>query len=366
MLFCKTRYRGYLADLIRDVLDEGGEMADALIPTVLDAVLFNAGMLEEYLDLRGDLLAQAERDLIAAWLARGPSIYEVQGCEPGQWLDLQDLRTGARSHVTEHRGSRQLRERMLLYTRVADVGDGQELYGGISVIRVHELDTFLDLLDGDPDAEDLIEYLLARLGPPALVTPEGDPIELCTATFTTTAPVKLARELDRLFSSDNPGTWLVASDTDGGGQADGVRTLASLELTGRTLTLQTMSRARAARVIDLLDGVHAKLTQTDFEVADPGQKRGGDGEPAGAQLAPTEDPTLIEDPEVHAAMASYIAQYETSWLDSPIPALHGLTPRQAAADPTRREDLERLLAEFPSTGSPLHMDAQRLRQLLDL
>ena len=95
VLFCKTRHHGYLADLVQDVLDEGGEMADALIPTVLDAVLFNAGMLQEYLDLRGDLLAPAERDLIAAWLARPPSVHEVEGCEPGQWLDLRDLRTGA-------------------------------------------------------------------------------------------------------------------------------------------------------------------------------------------------------------------------------------------------------------------------------
>ena len=367
VLYCKTRHHGYLADLVQDVLDEGGEMADALIPTVLDAVLFNAGLLEEYLDLRGDLLAQAERDLIAAWLARGPSVLEVEGCEPGQWLDLRDLRTGACSHVTEHRGSQQVRQRTLLYTRVADVGDGQELYGGISVIRTNELDWFLDLLDGEPDAEDLIEYLLARLGPPALVTPEGDPLELCTATFTTTAPVKLTRELDQLFTPDSPGTWLVATDTDsGGGQADVVRALASLELTGRTLTLQAMSRARAARVIDLLDGVHAKLTQTDFEVTDPGQMRGGDGEPTGAELAPAGEPSLTEDPEIQAAIADHIAQYETSWVDTPIPALRGLTPRQAAADPTRREDLERLLAEFPSTGSPLHMDAQRLRQLLDL
>ena len=70
--------------------------------------------------------------------------------------------------------------------------------------------------------------------------------------------------------------------------------------------------------------------------------------------------------EIQAALADHIAQYETNWADSPIPALRGLTPRQAAADPTRREDLERLLAEFPSTGSPLKMDAQRLRQLLGL
>ena len=366
VLFCKTRHHGYLADLVRDVLDEGGEMADALIPTVLDAVLFNAGMLQEYLDLRGDLLTQVERDLIAAWLARGPSVLEVEGCEPGQWLDLRDLRTGVSCRVTEHKGSQQVRQRMLLYTRVADVGDGQELYGGISVIRVHELDALLTLLDQDPDAEDIIEYLLARLGPPTLVTPEGDPLELCTATFTTTAPVKLARDLDRLFTPDNPGTWLVASDTDGGGQSDVVRALASLELTGRTLTLQTMSRARAAHVIDLLDGVHATLTQTDFEVTDPGDLWGGDGDPVGAHLASAGEPSLTEDPEIQAALTAHIAQYETNWVDTPIPALRGLTPRQAAADPTRREDLERLLAEFPGTGSPLHMDAQRLRQLLDL
>ncbi len=94
--------------------------------------------------------------------------------------------------------------------------------------------------------------------------------------------------------------------------------------------------------------------------------RGGDGEPAGAQLAPAAEPSLTEDPEIHAALADHIARYETSWVDTPIPALRDLTPRQAAADPTRREDLERLLAGFPSAGSPLHMDAQRLRKLLGL
>ncbi len=39
-------------------------------------------------------------------------------------------------------------------------------------------------------------------------------------------------------------------------------------------------------------------------------------------------------------------QAQMKWLDEHIPALDGLTPRQAAADPTRREQLERLLADF--------------------
>lgn len=39
-------------------------------------------------------------------------------------------------------------------------------------------------------------------------------------------------------------------------------------------------------------------------------------------------------------------QMRARWIDEQIPALGGLTPREAAADPTRREQLERLLDEF--------------------
>lgn len=39
-------------------------------------------------------------------------------------------------------------------------------------------------------------------------------------------------------------------------------------------------------------------------------------------------------------------QAQARWVDESVPALDGLTPREAAADPTRREQLERLLDEF--------------------
>jgi hypothetical protein len=49
-------------------------------------------------------------------------------------------------------------------------------------------------------------------------------------------------------------------------------------------------------------------------------------------------------------------QMQARWLDDSVPALGGLTPRQAAADPTRREQLERLLSEFEAHD-------ERLREL---
>lgn len=54
--------------------------------------------------------------------------------------------------------------------------------------------------------------------------------------------------------------------------------------------------------------------------------------------------------------AEIARQAQARWLDDRIPALGGLTPREAAADPTRREQLERLLDEFEAAD-------ERLRQL---
>jgi len=56
-----------------------------------------------------------------------------------------------------------------------------------------------------------------------------------------------------------------------------------------------------------------------------------------------------------------------TWLDEPIPALSGHTPRQCAEDPTRRPDLIRLLDSFPpDTGAPGLMSPERLRSALGL
>ncbi len=66
------------------------------------------------------------------------------------------------------------------------------------------------------------------------------------------------------------------------------------------------------------------------------------------------------------ALDRFIRDYERKWLDEPIPALAGHTPRQAAADPTRRGDLIRLLDSFPHHDRPGTMNPDRLRAALDM
>lgn len=89
-----------------------------------------------------------------------------------------------------------------------------------------------------------------------------------------------------------------------------------------------------------------------------------------AEHDPAHAPASLDpnDPEIREVMAQIIARYEEQWLDESIPALGGRTPRQAAANPIGREELEQLLASFPSAGpdNAAMMSPDRLRQALGL
>lgn len=64
-----------------------------------------------------------------------------------------------------------------------------------------------------------------------------------------------------------------------------------------------------------------------------------------------------------------MADHEARWVDEPVPALGGRTPRQALDDPTRREDLFALLRELrgrPAPAGAVGMSADRLAKLLGI
>lgn len=98
-------------------------------------------------------------------------------------------------------------------------------------------------------------------------------------------------------------------------------------------------------------------------------------EAALAELGDADEPTVLA--RLNRELSR---QAQARWLDDTIPALEGLTPRQAAADPTRREQLERLLAEFDrqdeqlrpfdlelgAAGGPITYDTAAIRRELGL
>ena len=84
----------------------------------------------------------------------------------------------------------------------------------------------------------------------------------------------------------------------------------------------------------------------------------------GVDVAPYEppEPGTME----FEVLTQYMAEYEANWMHESIPLLGGATPTEAASDPTRRDDLVRLLDSMPQTADPCRMSGLRLRQALGL
>lgn len=341
----RSRYGGSRWEVLRD-------------PLVGDVALFEGGWFAEFVATRGALLPDDERQLAEQWLLVQRSVHDIQQVRPGFGFTVRDLRTGDIHDVTERTASRTLTAGTLICCRVVPAGDTMQIFGGIEPIGLRERDQLIELLDGDPDPIELVALLTARFAPPQLTNTEGDSIAICEATLSVTDPDTLCDILDATYERDDDEVreWIDFVTTDG------MRRVRSTLRLDDQLHIQTNSEKRLDRILDELRTLDPSLT-----VLDESRQPIDDARQAAEAfdlLAPR-GPDL-DDAEAALVMEQFIRDYEQKWLDDSIPALAGRTPRQAAADPTRRDDLIRLLGSFPDDDSPGTMSPSRLRAALGL
>ncbi|OBF91605.1 hypothetical protein A5791_00790 [Mycobacterium sp. 852002-51163_SCH5372311] len=344
-------------------LEDPDDLTEAMNdPLVLDAVLFEGGVFEEFLDIRGKLLPDDERLLAQQWLLVDRSVFEVEQVRRGQSVTVRDVRTGDTHEVREATASRQLKPGQLVCARVVPAGDSMQFVGGLEPVALHERDALIDLLDTDPDPVSLVAQLSRRFVPATLTNTEGDPLAICEAIVEVTDAAEIEGLLDGTYDrvGDEP-RWFEHVSTHGMS-----RIRATLVLEGEALRVQTNSEKRMDRVLATL----ARL-DPDMSVLDDSRHPVRDVDEA-AEMAEQfamadEDALDPDDPEMSTVIQEFIREYETKWLDLPIPALDGQTPRQAADDPTRRGDLMKLLDSFPADAAARGgMNVGRLRAALGL
>jgi hypothetical protein len=93
--------------------------------------------------------------------------------------------------------------------------------------------------------------------------------------------------------------------------------------------------------------------------------RGGPGAVSG------KDTLIRESPEIAAYLAKLSEEHWRTWPDIPVPALNGLTPREAAKTARGRELLESLLLDYEARSEKAteefnRVDVGELRKVLGL
>jgi hypothetical protein len=206
--------------------------------------------------------------------------------------------------------------------------------------------------------------------PPTMVTAEGDPVELGTIVYDVLDAAALRAALDQhpsLSADEEEGryTWFEAvpdADVRTTPAAEGTFTLTNVSVDGfrrslgqvalaqGRLTLEVVSRARAERGRRLLAeaaGPALRHRSTRFESMAKAMSR---QQPRRA--GESADPEAAVPPEVAAEfLREFKDRHYRAWLDEPLPALDGRTPRRAAGLKTQRGRVIDLLKQMENHES---------------
>ena len=321
--------------------------------TTWDFALFDGGILEDFLALYRPLLPPDEAQLAESWLATDRRLLEVTEVTPMRGLTCRDLVTGESLELRDRTLSRSAQSKDLLLGRPLDYGDGLLQFWNDPVDIPRWLrPRLLGLLRSGAGPEVIAAFFAPASRTPVLQTTEGEELVMCTARYEVpdldAAWLALSGELDGdgevlHHVVDVPGSQPLVRGT--------VRR-ASDRIVVETMALERLRKLQAL-VLEIVPGARL-VDESTRSAADAFAETGPDMPPqdAAPQLA-------AED------IAALVRQHEDRWLSERIPALGGLTPREAAANPAAREELIALLDDFEwqdrQTPNAFSMDVHRIR-----
>lgn len=320
-------------------------------PLVHDSMLCEGGVFEDFLDDRGHLLPEDEFELAQRWIGITRSVFDVEEVVLNQGLSLRDIRSGERTWVSERMATHSVKPGMLIATRLLPCGQEWQMYGSVEPVSLMQRAPLIALFDRYPLPVEVVAALSERYRPPRMTTTTGEPLVVCSTKVKVKEPKKFEKLLAQRYElHDDSWDRLVGNSIH-----------ASIRVAAGVVSIETMSEERMEIELDWIGGLpmFVKIISEETTTLDDLVRE----RPKGLSLAI--EPTNSDiSPELALVLAEAILKFEKDWLDDSIPALDGITPRNAAADPTRRSDLIALLKSFPVVEDG--MSAQRIAQALGL
>ena len=323
-------------------------------------------------------LPQAERLLLEARRKATPSVFRVESIQKGASLELVDILFGGQVTLHDKAMSESAAVDMSFAARVFPAGKfhfGSPLGPPLSVLDVVAAFGWLEYcgMRFTPEGTRAKAHLFGRLwewvedrraaGPPRLVANlDGERLCFHTATYAVSDEAKArsaisAREDIEWDEEDDSYIWQRRKGGEPGALIGDSLTLGHLRFIGGELLLEVNSAERLRRARAWVDrvpgtafhGVRAKTLEQ-------------------AQEEPTPPDDQIREevpmtPELIARIQDTMHGYYMQWLDTPVPALGGKTPRQACSTPEGKQRVLRLIRTAPRPMGPAGPDVPRKEML---
>jgi hypothetical protein len=396
--FARARYgAGWLMDpLERARLLHDGILSDAEMQLVIPWLLYcrvgasGLTLAAEWRRLERRPMAENDRTLLDAYASAWISLWEVAEVQPGTGSRLVDVLTREERFVRDVGSSNTLERFDTVLAMVLDC-DGLSFFGGVhaqplpprwaelaakgarSLCRVRTRAVVPDTLRNPARQlallaiwNDVVDDMLHE-PLPQLQNTDGDPLVFTSDEYELTAPRdEVARRLASLpgveqIEEDEDGRWLFTVSREGNARhASWDNTIvARLALSATRLSVETNSARRGdqmrATIEKHLRGMARFRLRKDENMEQLMAEARDSAE--GQVQAPRREEAVP--PEALAALLEFREHHMRGWIDEPIPALGGLTPRQAAGKSASRSKLATLLKELAQSEASLPAE-QRL------
>ena len=389
--FERTNQR-YFAELVEelDAVPEA-DQRNMITTFVVDADVSDRMRTEDFLETvlgDGAIWPNGLATIVRSWADRPFGLYEVEDRVVGKSLWIRDLRSGERSIIEAPETSRHYGVGAMFLSRLVDNGDAVQMSFGCMQIAFRDRDRTLEMLDlsnGRPDAFTLAQFVSGgdqvrpTAGDRIMRNTDSDEIVIHRSLVRAGRPVTVdavsaafAEHGDlEVVEPDNDGsaeTWHVIGS---GGLGHTIRGAIQVgnSSDGVWLLVETNSVRRHDEALALVRAAIGDFEELDATIDDIEDREFAEDFADLGLDVPTMTPLGIRggsDAEMTPyVMAEIAVQMEERWMSEGVPALGGLTPRQAADDPTRRRDLVALLESFPpSMPGMITFDPHRLAAAL--
>lgn len=347
-------------------------------------------IVEWFLDAKTRRLSSKARTWLYAQREAWLSMWEVIDVVPGSRITLKDLLTGEQRTIVEKSASEQLVHRDVILGRITNYEQLSLLCG----VHPHRLPTMhaaavvdkvrrrlrrktavpVERLRPDKIGRYMIkhweaaveDFTVSRSTPPQLHNTDGDELLLTVDHYTIQPGGRKSVEqaLANLDGAVPPErgqkecvyTFLREGDDDWQSTVVG-----RARLHKQTLRLETNSVARANALRKVVEAASRTwIAHTVREHADPVSGHGVQASPV--IQAPNDDANQL--------IREFKDKHYANWLDHPVSALRGKTPRQAAQTKTGRKQVELLLKDMENREAQVpaeqRFDHSQLRQQLGL
>ena len=335
-----------------------------------------------YAKERGQRLDKLQRRLIDTASGKPFSFFEVTSCKQGEGFRLKDIFRGIDMDVIEKQGSENARLGDIMLARIVQIDHVAMIVGCSSILippnfKPAIIDLRREMLqeyrhitpdvlkDYDVEIRELYFDIYESLfQPPPLCNTDGDPLRFHILHYDIDDAETAFKHLCSLSVVEDEKTLRSSAIMDDNGRVlkadipwtrEGHKTNSELDNTllgrivinNRKLTIEVNSEARAKAIrkeVKTRLGKYARYKTTEIQSPEsiPAKEKIAEGRNLEKKMGHDE---LMQIPEVRDKMANILTAHWDGWVDQKIPALGGITPRQAVKTSDGREKVEALLLD---------------------